>query len=205
MSDWVSVLTIQSLSIQSSMTNLEIRRRILELLYKSYADHPYNRITPKEFKEILNIGLKELHFNIIYLEEKGYVELSKPLEGSIFVGARITPRGVDLVEDEYELNVFFPEESSTIPDEIFGEFENLINETRDTAEISNESKEIIIEELKYVLDALKKKEPCYTEIKQKVDRLKTRDFEVWQKFIEIIRKPSVAKVLSNAARRELGM
>ena len=187
------------------MTNAEIRRRMLEILYKCYTDHPYNRITPKEFKEILNIGLKELQFNIIYLEEKGYVELSKPLEGSVFVGARITTRGVDLVEDEYEFNVFFPEESIAIPDEIFDELENLINETNGRTEISNESKELIIEELKYVLDELKKKEPCYTEIKQKVDRLKTRDFEVWQKFIEIIRKPSVAKVLSNAARRELGM
>lgn len=187
------------------MTNAEIRRRILELLYKSYAEHPYNRTAPKEFKEILGIGLKELHFNIIYLEEKGYVELSKPLEGSIFVGARITPRGVDLVEDEYELNVFFPEDSSAIPDDIFSEFENLVNETKNIVKISDESKELIIEELKYILEELRKKEPCYTEIKEKVDRLKTRDLEVWQKFIKIMKTPSVARVLSNAARRELGI
>lgn len=198
-------MTAQSLSVQSFMTNAEIRRRILELLYKSYTDHPYNRITPKEFKEVLGIGLKELHFNIIYLEEKGYIELSKPLEGSIFVGARITPRGVDLVEDECEFNVFFPEESIKIPDEIFVEFENLIDETSGKTDISNESKELIIEELKHILEELKKKEPCYTEIKQKTERLKTRDFEIWQKFIQIIRKPSVARVLSNAARKEIGI
>ena len=187
------------------MTNAEIRRRILEILYKSYTDHPYNRITPKEFKEMLSIGLKELHFNIIYLEEKGYVELSKPLEGSVFVGARITPRGVDLIEDEYEFNVLFPEESITIPDEIFAEFENLINETSGKTGISTETKELIIEELKSIQHEFRKTVPCYSEIKQKTDRLKTRDSEIWQKFIQIIKRPSVAKVLSSAAQKELGI
>ncbi|UCD06209.1 MAG: hypothetical protein JSV98_02990 [candidate division WOR-3 bacterium] len=187
------------------MTNSEIRRRILELLYKSYTEHPYNRITPKEFKEMLNIGLKELHFNIIYLEEKGYLELSKPLEGSVFVGARITPRGVDLVEDEYEFNVFFPEESIKIPDEIFVEFENLISETSGMPHISKESKELILEELKFIQQELQNKEPRYSKIKQKTESLKTRDSEIWQKFIKIIKRPSVARVLSSAAQKELGI
>lgn len=94
------------------MTNHELRRKILQMLYICFTEHPYHRITPKEFTENLAITQKILDFNIIYLEEKGYVELQKPLEGSIFVGARITPKGIDLVEDKKRLNAQFPTDST---------------------------------------------------------------------------------------------
>ncbi len=80
------------------------------MLYACYTEHPYHRITPKEFIEQLGVTQKELDFNIVYLEEKGFVELQKPLEGSIFVGARITPIGIDLVEDKEKLGGLFPTE-----------------------------------------------------------------------------------------------
>jgi hypothetical protein len=176
-------------------------------LYESFTEHPYNRVTPKEFKTILGIGLKDLHFNIIYLEEKGYVELSKPLEGSIFVGARITPKGVDLVEDECEFNVHFPVQSSagTIPNDVLDRFEALENETSEIGDLGNESQELIIEELKQIHHELKKGEPSYSEIKKNIDRVKERDIDTWQKLIEIIKEPSVTKVLSDAAKKELGI
>jgi hypothetical protein len=189
------------------MANTEIRRRILELLYERFTDHPYNRVTHKEFKEMFDIGLKELHFNIIYLEEKGYVELSKPLEGSIFVGARITPRGVDLVEDEYELNVLFPFKTtdSHLSDAVFEQLDNLIVQTSELADLSSDSKELIIEELRSIKNELRKDEPVYSEIKKNVDRIRNRHHLIWQKMIEIIREPAVAKVLSKAAKNELGI
>ncbi len=93
------------------MTNQELRRKILQMLYTRFTEHPYHRITPKEFTENLGVTQRTLDFNIIYLEEKGYVELQKPLEGSIFVGARITPKGIDLVEDKDQLNSLFPKDS----------------------------------------------------------------------------------------------
>jgi hypothetical protein len=93
------------------VTNYALRRKILEMLYKRFTEHPYHRITPQEFIEKLAVTQKELDFNIVYLEEKGFVELQKPLEGSIFVGARITPKGIDLVEDDKKLSELFPEDS----------------------------------------------------------------------------------------------
>ena len=74
------------------------------MLYQRFTEHPYHRITPKEFIENLGVTQEKLDFNIVYLEEKGFVELQKPLEGSIFVGARITTKGIDLVEDEKQFN-----------------------------------------------------------------------------------------------------
>ena len=85
-----------------------LRRKILTMLYACFTEHPYRRITPKEFIEELSVTHKELDFNIVYLEEKGFLELQKPLEGNIFVGARITPKGIDLVEDRDKLNDLFP-------------------------------------------------------------------------------------------------
>ena len=93
------------------MTNHELRRKILQMLYTCFTEHPYHRITPNEFTEDLGVTQRVLDFNIVYLEEKGYVELQKPLEGSIFVGARITPKGIDLVEDKKRFSELFPQNS----------------------------------------------------------------------------------------------
>ncbi len=177
------------------------------MLYESIQNHPYNRVTPNEFKESLGINLKELHFNIIYLEEKGLLELQKPLEGSLFVGARITPKGIDLVEDEYQMSVFFPADSVTqqIPDHTLKRLSSLIEETEGSEMRSADSKELIIEELKEILSELKNTEPSYSKIKGFVDRLKKRNFEVWQNLMEIIKDRAVATVLSAAAKRELGI
>ena len=86
------------------MTNIELRKKILELLYERFQEHPYNRITPKELVEITGVDLKTLHFNVVYLEEKGYLELQKPVDGTVFVSARITAEGIDLVEDVEHFN-----------------------------------------------------------------------------------------------------
>jgi len=187
--------------------NTEIRRKILQILYESFTEHPYNRITPKEFKEMLRIGLRELHFNIIYLEEKDYVELSKPLEGSVFAGARITPKGIDLVEDECEINVLFPVQSSASPisNDILERFDSLLQETGEITDLSNDSKELVIEELKRIQTELKKNEPSYSEIKKNVHRVRERNLIIWQKLIDIIRDPAVARTLGNAAKNELGI
>jgi hypothetical protein len=177
------------------------------MLYDSFKGHPYNRVTPKEFKESLSIDLKELRFHIVYLEEKGLLELQKPLEGSLFVGARITSKGIDLVEDEYQMSVFFPRESATplISDDIFEKFDSLIKETEGSDAQSASSKELIIEGLKEIQNELKKTEPSYFAVKGFVDRLKERNFEVWQKLMAIIKDPAVARVLSTAAKKELGI
>jgi hypothetical protein len=187
--------------------NTAIRRKILEMLYDSIRKHPYNRVTPNEFKESLGIDLRDLHFNIIYLEEKGLLELQKPLEGSLFVGARITPKGIDLVEDEYQMNVFFPQELAKphIPDSIFHRLDSLIEETEGLETPSPDSRELIIEELKEIQSELKSKDPSYSRIKGFVDRLKERNMEVWQKLMGIIKDPAVARVLSAAAEKELGI
>jgi hypothetical protein len=189
------------------VTNAGIRRNILKTLYERFTEHPYNRVSAKEFKEALDISLKELHFNIIYLEEKGFVELQKPLEGSIFVGARITPKGIDIVEDEYQMDILFPEgvPEEPAPAMVFVEVDRLIAEVEKLNGCSTESKELIIEEVKGIKLELSKSEPSYLAVKKYADHLKERNYEVYQKLLAIIKNPAVARLLSNAARKELGI
>jgi hypothetical protein len=189
------------------MTNAEIRRIILQLLYETFKDHPYGRITPKELQENLNIGLKELQFNAIYLEEKGLIELQKPLEGNLFVGARITPKGIDVVEDEYQLNILFPASDTAreTPTSVFESLTTLINRINNSDKLNEEEKEMITEEIKAVQTALMKSEPSYAQVKKSIDRLKQRSPEFYEELMIIMRDPTVTHSLSIAARKELGI
>jgi hypothetical protein len=189
------------------MTSSQIRRKILQMLYERFRDHPYGRITPKEFQKNLDISLKELQFNAIYLEEKGLIELQKPLEGSLFVGARATPKGIDIVEDEYQLDIFFPTPvtKQAIPASVFENLRNLINEVDDSDELGEKQREIITEKIKEVQNELKKSEPSYSLLKKTTDRLKERNPDVYKKLTAIMKDPTVTYILSIAARKEIGI
>lgn len=187
------------------MTNIEIRRKILEMLYAQYMEHPYYRITPKEFKEALNIDLKTLNFNIVYLEEKGYIELQKPLEGSLFVGARITSKGVDLVEDEYQFDIVFPvtRDTSKMQINVFKEFNLLIDRLSTDEKISSDIKEILIEEIKEIQKELKKIEPSYNKVKAFLDRIRQHNFEIGEQVMALLRNPVIFDLLEKSAKKEL--
>lgn len=188
------------------MTNAAIRRKILELLYESSAEHPYNRVTPKELREAMGIGLRELHFNMVYLEEKGYVELQQPLEGTIFVTARITAKGIDIVENEYEINVLFPAEpapAQASPD-LDAMFDGLFRAAQNTGGLSDDSRELLVEELKQIHNELASGRPSYAVVKLNADRVRQRSSDIWQKLSEILKDPAVARTLGDAARKELG-
>jgi len=187
------------------MTDIKIRRKILEMVYERFKEHPYYRVTPKEFKNTLHIGLKELRYNIIYLEEKGYIELQKPLEGSIFVGARITPKGIDLIEDEYQFNIIFPQAKTekAIESNVFKEFALLIDELESIKNLNKDLKEIIIEEIKEITHELQKSTPSYSIVKQFLNKIKEKDFETYKKVIAIIKTPVITKILAESAKKEL--
>ena len=188
------------------MTNAELRRKIMALLYESCTDNPYSRVTPKEFKETLGVGLKELHFNMIYLEEKGYVELQQPFEGTMFVTARITAKGIDVVENEYELNVFLPAAGAAAKSalDLDASFNGLIAAARNAAGLSDDSQELLIEELNEIRRELASGKPGYAAVKANVDRVRQRSFEIGQRLSEILKDPVLARALANAAREELG-
>ncbi|MCK4673048.1 hypothetical protein KAT67_03580, partial [candidate division WOR-3 bacterium] len=185
------------------MTDIKIRRGILKMAYERFKEHPYHRITPKELENALNIGFKELNYNIIYLEEKGFIELQKPLEGSIFVGVRISSKGIDLVEDECQFGIMFPinKEQKLMPTHIFAEFNLIIDTIESTNNIDNDLKKLIIEEIKEIQDELKKIEPSYANIKNYLSKIKQKDDNIYEKVMAIIKNPNISSILAESAKR----
>ncbi|NOR17419.1 hypothetical protein GQ543_06910 [candidate division WOR-3 bacterium] len=187
------------------MTDIEIRRKILKMAYERFKEHPYHRITPKELENALNIGFKELNYNIIYLEEKGFIELQKPLEGNIFVGLRITSKGIDLVEDKCQFSIMFPEKNTEklVPTHIFAKFNLIIDTIESANNIDNDLKKLIIEEIKEIRNELKKIEPSYAKIKKFLGKIKQKDDNIYEKVMAIIKNPNISSILAESAKREL--
>ncbi|KPJ70488.1 hypothetical protein AMJ52_09905 [candidate division TA06 bacterium DG_78] len=187
------------------MTNSEIRRKILEMLYERFKEHPYYRITPKEFREVLDIDLKKLYYNIIYLEEKGHVELQKPLEGNLFVGARITTKGIDLIEDEYQFNILYPvvQLKTSTRTHFLQEFDELIKKIQSMDTMNNDTKELIIEEIVEIKSELKKPEPSYSKVKSLVEKIKEKNSTLSTQVMAIIENPTIVDKLRYSLRKEL--
>lgn len=79
----------------------EIRRKILELLYKAKRKDIYNIVPRDDLLQKLNIPENLLDFNISYLEDTGYI-ITKRYEGMSpnFDVATIANLGIDFVEGE---------------------------------------------------------------------------------------------------------
>jgi len=95
---------------QDKESRVRLRRCIIELLYRQFMDFPYALLDLESIAEHCEVEAKLLNWNIVYLEKCGYVELGKSIEALPFVAcsASITAPGIDLVEDEEQLNARFP-------------------------------------------------------------------------------------------------
>jgi hypothetical protein len=187
------------------VTNPEIRRRILEIAYQRFQGNPYDRVTPAEFKDALDINLKELHFNIVYLEEKGYLELQKPVEGTLFVTARITVKGIDLVEDAYQLDMVFPvkQDTARVQVNVFKEFDLIVDKINASDSIGAGTRELIVEEVREIQQELKKIKPSYGRVKSMLDKIKKRDADVGRDVVTVLDNPVIQQVLTESAKKEL--
>lgn len=108
-----------------------IRRWILTKLYERYLENPTEMLGPEDFLESGLIDKKQLAVNIHYLYDMQLVELITGYNPPMFVAARITPKGIDLIENPREFDLLFPEypvdlEGKT--SEILETIENLVFE-----------------------------------------------------------------------------
>ena len=87
------------------MNNNQIRRKIIEELYKSNEEKPGVTTPHGILRNKLGIEDNELDRNINYLKEKGYIELITAMN---YYAAKITHKGIDLLEDDNEFNTKFP-------------------------------------------------------------------------------------------------
>ncbi len=92
---------------ESGRANRDVRRRILLCLYETYASDPLAVLSPKEVEAGAEVTRDELMGNILYLEERGFIQCMKRYGSRLFAAARITPAGIDLVENPRRLAALF--------------------------------------------------------------------------------------------------
>ncbi|GMW02578.1 MAG: hypothetical protein AMXMBFR84_37140 [Candidatus Hydrogenedentota bacterium] len=85
-----------------------IRRKILVLLYDRYQLNPLDMLTPEDFLENGSLEREGLVSNVHYLADSGLIELMIGYNPPWFAAARITAKGIDLVENQFEFNLRFP-------------------------------------------------------------------------------------------------
>lgn len=85
-----------------------MRGRILRILYERYLEDPLASLEPCDFFDRHGFLWDDLSTNIHYLHDSGLVELIIGYAPPMFSIARITAKGVDLVENFYEFNLRFP-------------------------------------------------------------------------------------------------
>lgn len=98
----------------SSVSNDQIRHRILENLYKTEQERPGDTgVDRKRLQEMLQVTNEKMDFNVLYLKEKGLIELHK-VYGVPWHTARITAVGIDVIENKNEYAARFPFIQTTI-------------------------------------------------------------------------------------------
>jgi hypothetical protein len=87
-----------------------LRRCILENLYDIFKAYPYAVVELRQLAENCRVSPKELNWNLVYLEKRGYVELGKSVECPPYVASTVslTALGIELVEDSDEFDRRFP-------------------------------------------------------------------------------------------------
>lgn len=84
------------------------RRAILELLYHAYLDDPLRMVEPEAFPPEVQSPEAALVPNMHYLSDRGLVEMMMGYCPPLFSAVRITPQGIDLVENRFEFDRQFP-------------------------------------------------------------------------------------------------
>jgi len=132
--------------------NRVIRRKILIALYEVYQSHPQAMLSPKEVMKAAGITHDELARNIFYLEEHELVECLKRFGTTPFGAAKLTAKGVDIVEDENKLNELVPvdgEAPAGTTDEVAELFERIRTDAHN-APLGREDIESLIDELDFL-------------------------------------------------------
>jgi hypothetical protein len=132
--------------------NRLIRRKILIALYEVYQINPQTMLSPKEVIEAANITHDGLARNIFYLEEHELVECLKRFGTTPFGAAKLTAKGVDIVEDENKLNQLVPvngQAAAGPTDELAELFERIRTDAHN-APLGQEDIESLIDELDFI-------------------------------------------------------
>ena len=92
---------------------IQLRRCILKNLYAMFQEYPYAAIELSYLNEMCPARVKELNWNLAYLEKKGLVELDKSSDCPPYISCTVTigVNGIDLVENEGQFDQLYPDKT----------------------------------------------------------------------------------------------
>lgn len=97
---------------KAKLNNIQIRRRILQLLYEAHDCDPHGAVEQDELARKLNFPPNRVQSNLAYLSgpDKKLVQLRRTSAGGsrIYYFVQITSAGIDLLDDPNEFNTRFP-------------------------------------------------------------------------------------------------
>lgn len=91
------------------------RRRIMQILYDSFLHDPLQMMSPSDMVDEGGISITELVPNAHYLHDRNLIELMMGYNPPLFAATRISPEGIDLIEDRPEFERMFPHDAIGAP------------------------------------------------------------------------------------------
>ncbi|MBI4559931.1 MAG: hypothetical protein HY706_20260 [Candidatus Hydrogenedentes bacterium] len=133
-----------------------IRRELLKILYARYTRDPLDMVGPQDLLEAGPFTREELIPNLFYLSDRGLVELMTDYKPPMVSGVRISPDGIDLIENEFEFNLRFPPtpdalEAGAVEVPIL--MERLVEEAEFSA-LDGEKRRMLLRDIQYLRDEL---------------------------------------------------
>ncbi|MBI1320071.1 MAG: hypothetical protein GC168_14165 [Candidatus Hydrogenedens sp.] len=132
-----------------------VRRLLLRILYESYMRDPLNMLSPQDFFD-RGLDKQDLAVGMHYLRDAQLAEVMLGYVPPLFNAARITPAGIDLVENRMQFDLRFPEmpgqeeaRASTIP----GLLERLVAEA-DLCPLAWSERRALLRDVHYLRDEL---------------------------------------------------
>ncbi len=126
------------------------------LLYEHYLNDPLEMLGPADILETGTVPRDALAANMHYLSDCGLVELMIGYNPPMFAAARITSKGIDLVENRFEFNLRFPAapgEDEEATAELHLLIERLVEEA-DFSPLDGEARQCLLRDVQYLRDEL---------------------------------------------------
>jgi hypothetical protein len=128
----------------------------LQILYEHYMRDPLEMLTPDDLTADGTLVREDLVASAYYLYDRQFIELMIGYNPPMFAAARITPNGIDLVEDQFAFNLRFPAEPGDLDAEMADVpllVERLVEEA-DFAPLDGEARLALLRDVQYLRDEL---------------------------------------------------
>lgn len=137
-----------------------VRRRLLMTLYEAYFKNPLDMLSPQDIMEGGTLTREDLLSSAYYLSDRQLIEMMIGYNPPMFAAARITAKGIDLVENHYEFNLLFPPEAGETSSEVVELpilMERLVEEA-DFSALDGEARKCLLRDVQYLRDELSRPE-----------------------------------------------